>query len=134
MQTAYLLESAVSKLCVSGRLSFPQRSCRKRRMTNLSVLPNAPSAERFERMYPDNEACAANRLEPRGPGPDACGLPFGSDPSVVGLRQGRRRERNIMVKIQKLITRLEPLSAEKSDGILDCFRSGACPRNEFAAP
>ena len=27
-------------------------------MTIQSTLPNAPSAEQFERMYPDGEACA----------------------------------------------------------------------------
>ena len=40
-----------------------------------------------------------------------------------------------MTIFSSFITRPEPPSAKKSDGILDCFRSGGhAPRNEFAAP
>ena len=39
-------------------MTFPQRSCDKRRMTNQSEFPNALSAEQFEDMFPNDEACA----------------------------------------------------------------------------
>ena len=54
---------------------------------------------------------------------------------VIGLRQDRRRERNIMVEIQKFDHPTRAFFGRKSDGILDCFRSGGhAPLNEFTPP
>ena len=54
--------------------------------------------------------------------------------SVPPPKQPSRFSSCNMTIFSSLITRLPP-SAKKSDGILDCFRSGGhAPRNEFAAP
>ena len=57
---------------MSGRLAFPQRSWHKRRMANQFTFPNAPSAEQFERMYPDDEACAEDLFRRRWPDGFVC--------------------------------------------------------------
>ena len=62
---ACLLESAESAFCVFGRLTFLACSYRKRRMTNQSVFPNTLSADQFERMFPNDEACAEDLFRRR---------------------------------------------------------------------
>ncbi len=69
---ACLLESAASTFCAFGCLTFPARSCRKRRMANQSEFPNAMSADRFERMFPDDEACAEDLFRRRWPDGFVC--------------------------------------------------------------
>ncbi len=65
-EMACLLESAGSTYCAFGRLTFPACSCRKRRMTNQSEFPNAMSADRFEQVFPDDEACAEDLSDAAG--------------------------------------------------------------------
>ena len=69
---ACLLESAGSTYCGFGRLTFPARSCHKRRMTNQSEFPIALSADQFEAMFPDDEACAEDLFRRRWPDGFVC--------------------------------------------------------------
>ena len=69
---ACLLESSRSTYCGFGRLTFPARSYHKRRMTNQSEFPIALSADRFERMFPDDEACAEDLFRRRWPDGFVC--------------------------------------------------------------